>query len=97
MEIEDQISLCSQYYQRWKSLALSSRNLNDAKRFLEKAFFWLELQSAFITLFAAEQSKGKDPNFKKKILLAKVKLSKKLAEYAENVLNEIEGKGNLDG
>lgn len=92
MDIKDEISLCSENYEKWKALALSAENKEESKRFLEKAFFWLELQSAFITLFAAEQTKGKDPVFKKKLLLAKAKLSKKLAEYAESVLNEIEGK-----
>ncbi|MEM5772614.1 MAG: hypothetical protein QXL86_00060 [Candidatus Aenigmatarchaeota archaeon] len=92
MDINEEISLCSENYEKWKALALSAQNKEESKKFLEKAFFWLELQSAFITLFAAEQAKGKDPAFKRKLLLAKTKLSKKLAEYAENVLNEIEGK-----
>jgi hypothetical protein len=92
MDIKEEISLCSQNYEKWKALALSSQDKEESKRFLEKAFFWLELQSAFITLFAAEQSKGNDPFFKRKIMLAKARLSKKLAEYAEKVLNEVEGK-----
>jgi hypothetical protein len=92
MDIKEEISLCSQNYEKWKSLALSAQNKEESKKFLEKAFFWLELQSAFITLFAAEQSKGNDPLFKKKIMFAKARLSKKLAEYAERILNEIEGK-----
>ena len=90
MEIRDQISLCSQNYQKWKSLALSSSRKEEEKRFLEKAFFWLELQTAFVTLFAAEQSKGKDPAFMRKLMVAKAQLSKKLAEYAEKTLNEIQ-------
>jgi hypothetical protein len=92
MDIKEEISLCSQNYERWKALALSAQNREESKRFLEKAFFWLELQSAFITLFAAEQSKGNDPLFKKKIMLAKAMLSKKLVEYAEKILSEIERK-----
>jgi len=89
MNVEDQISLCSQNYQKWKGLALSSQNREESRKSLERAFFWLELQTAFITLIAAEQSKGNDPVFKRKILVAKARLSKKLAEYAENILNEI--------
>jgi hypothetical protein len=90
MEIKDQISLCSQHYHKWKDLALSSKDSAEGRKFLEKAFFWLELQTAFITLFAAEQSKGNDAEFKRKLLAAKANLSKKLAEYAENTLNEIQ-------
>jgi hypothetical protein len=91
MDIREEISLCSQNYERWKTLALSAQNKEESKRFLEKAFFWLELKSAFITLFAAEQTKGNDPIFKRKLILAKTRLSKKLAEYAEKILKEIEG------
>jgi len=89
MDIRNEISLCSQNYQKWKNLALSSRSPEEGKRFLEKACFWLELHSAFITLFAAEQSKGKDPVFKNKIMVAKASLLKKLSEYAEKTLNEM--------
>lgn len=91
MDINEEIYTCYENYQKWKSLALATTNEQESKKFMEKAFFWLELQSAFITLFAAEQIKGKDPVFKKKILLAKANLSKKLAEYAEKILNEIKG------
>ncbi|MEM5766533.1 MAG: hypothetical protein QW423_02795 [Candidatus Aenigmatarchaeota archaeon] len=92
MDIGEEILLCSENYEKWKALALSAQNKQESKKFFEKAFFWLELQSAFITLFAAEQAKGRDPIFKRKLILAKARLSKKLAEYAENVLNEIRGK-----
>jgi hypothetical protein len=89
MEIIDQISLCSQNYQKWKDLALFSQDREKSRQYLEKAFFWLELRSAFITLFAAEQAKGKDPVFKNKILMAKASLLRKLTEYAEKTLNEL--------
>ncbi|MEM5829607.1 MAG: hypothetical protein QW040_02815 [Candidatus Aenigmatarchaeota archaeon] len=92
MDFKEEISMCVENYEKWKALALSTPKKDESKKFLEKAFFWLELHSAFITLFAAEQIKGGDPLFKRKLLLAKARLSKKLVEYAEKVLNEIYGK-----
>ena len=89
MKLEYQISLCSQNYQKWKSLALSANSLEQAKQFLEKAFFWLELQTAFVTLFTIEQARGNDPNTKQKLIVAKTNLSKKLLDYAEKILDEI--------
>jgi len=89
MEIKDQISLCSQHYKRWKDMTLSSRTLEESKNCLEKAFFWLELQTAFIVLFALEKEKTKNPETRNKIMLAKARLCKKLAEYARQTLNEI--------
>ncbi|MEM5866392.1 MAG: hypothetical protein QXG39_00530 [Candidatus Aenigmatarchaeota archaeon] len=90
--MNEEISMCYENYQKWKRLALTTTSQQESKKFMEKAFFWLELQTAFITLFAAEQMRGKDPLFKRKILLAKANLSKKLAEYAEKILNEMDEK-----
>ncbi len=89
MSLEDQLSLCSEHYQKWKQIALTSEGLT-AKKATEHAFFWLELQSAFIILHAIEKTRT-DPQAKKKILLAKTNLSKRLADYAQDILDEIIG------
>jgi len=91
MDVKSQASTCSEHYNKWKSLALSSRTPEDSRKCLEKAFFWLELQTAFLVLFALEKTRGSDSNAKEKIMLAKARLCKKLAEYAKQTLNEIGG------
>ncbi len=88
MTIETQIRLCSYHYQKWKKMALEAKNLEDAKRFFEKAFFWLELQACYIALWSVEKT-ASNPKIKEKILDAKLRLSKKLAEYANKVLKEL--------
>jgi hypothetical protein len=85
MTIESQIAICSENYQRWKQVALGG----DAKA-MERAFFWLELQTAFITLHAIEQT-HQDRESKQKLISAKANLSKKLADYADEILSEIGG------
>lgn len=89
MSIGNQIALCSQHYQKWKGLALNSQNTVESRKALERAFFWLELQTAFITLHAIEQMKGRDPTVKRRLIIAKANLSKKLADYADEILNEV--------
>lgn len=89
MNFVEEISICSQNYEKWKSLALSSTNTEESKKYMEKAFFWLELHSAFVLLASAEETKGKDPAFKEKLMIAKARLSKKLSEYAKKLLNDI--------
>ena len=84
MTIQSQIALCSEHYQRWKDIALTRGDMKA----MEKAFFWLELQTAFIALHALEQSRN-DIKTKRKLIIAKTNLSKKLAEYANETLNEI--------
>jgi hypothetical protein len=89
MLLQDQVQKCSNHYQKWKDLALNSLDPKESKRCMEKAFFWLELQTAFITLFAIEQTKGKDVRIKRKLIEAKTNLSKKLADYAKQTLDEM--------
>jgi len=89
MILQDQIQKCSTNYLKWKGLALNTLDPRESRKCLEKAFFWLELQTAFVTLFAVEQTKGKDPKIKRKILMAKANLSRRLADYARQTLDEI--------
>lgn len=90
MSFEEQIGMCSQHYQKWKDLALTAKDQLETKRFTERAFFWLELQTAFITLWSIEQAKGKDPIVKKQIMIAKKNLTNKLTQYIEQTLKELE-------
>jgi predicted RNA-binding protein Jag len=89
MSIETQLALCSERFQRWKNEALIKTDSEQAKKSMKKAFFWKELQAAFIALHAIEQTNGKDNEVKKKLIYAKANLSKKLAEYAQETLDEM--------
>ncbi len=89
MAVQDQIATCSRQYARWKELALKAQTMPELKMYLKKAMFWMELQSAFVALWSVEQIKGNDPEVKRKLIIAKSNLSKKLADYAQKVLSEI--------
>ncbi|MEM7825020.1 MAG: hypothetical protein QXO27_03545 [Candidatus Aenigmatarchaeota archaeon] len=89
MSLQSQIQLCLINYQKWKDQALFSKDASESKKCMDRAFFWLELQTAFIVLSALEQTKGNDKEFKKKLIRAKTNLCKKLAEYAKELLDEI--------
>jgi len=89
MSFEDQLEICSFHYNKWKNAALAASNKDEVKKNLEKAFFWLELQTAFIALDSVEKYQGKDPKVKNKLLIAKTNLSKKLANYANGILDEM--------
>ncbi len=85
MSIQAQVAMCTEHYKRWKDTALSTGD----KKAMEKAFFWLELQSAFMALHTIEQVKGSDASTKRKLIIAKTNLSKRLADYAKEVMDEI--------
>jgi hypothetical protein len=89
MSFEDQLEICSFHYNKWKNAALVAENKEEIRKNLEKAFFWLELQTAFIALNSVEKYQGKDPKMKNKLLIAKTNLSKKLANYANQVMDEM--------
>jgi hypothetical protein len=88
MIIQHQIDLCSRQYRKWKEIALKANSITSIKKSMERALFWLELQSAFLALWYIEQN-AKDAEIKKKILFAKVNLAKKLTEYAAGILKEL--------
>jgi len=90
MNFQYQINLCSQNYQKWKSLALTANSSQEANKYLERAFFWLELQTAFITLWSVEKAEGKNPEVKNKIFTAKANLTKKLADYVDQTFRELD-------
>lgn len=89
MSIESQLALCSQHYQKWKNIALTATDIDESKKAMNRAFFWLELRTAFMGLHAVEQMKGQDNTVKEKLIVAKANLSRKLADYAQEILNEI--------
>ena len=70
-------------------MALESDSMTELKACLKKAMFWMELQTAFVTLWSVEQIRGEEPEIKRRLILAKSNLSKKLADYAQDVLDEI--------
>lgn len=79
-----QISSCSKQFKVWKELALSTNNIVETKKFLEKALFWLELQTALIFLWNFENFSSKQ-----KVIKARMNICKKLIEYAKRSLEEI--------
>jgi hypothetical protein len=88
MNLQEKLELCSSYYKKWKEKALSSQNLEQIKSAMQKAFFWIELHSAFLILEAMDQ-KSNNPENLKRIILARANLAKKLVEYSEKILEEI--------
>ena len=89
MSVETQIATCSEHYQMWKDRALFTNDGYQAKKAVERAFFWMELRSAFMFLHMVERTKGNDGETKEKLIKAKLNLSKKLSEYLKERLKEI--------
>jgi hypothetical protein len=89
MNLQEKLELCSSYYKKWKEKALSSQNLEQGIKAMQRAFFWLEMHSAFLTLELMEHRASSEESLRK-LILAKANLAKKLIEYSEDILEEIE-------
>ena len=89
MSMETQITTCNEHYQMWKDKALFTNDISEARKAVERAFFWMELRSAFLFLMAVEKTNGNDSETKEKLIKAKINLSRKLSEYAQELLNEL--------
>lgn len=83
------IKTCSTHYENWKDEALNSKNPEEMKKFLEKAFFWLELQTNLLILWTVENTMNGDPVIKEKVEKAQININNKIMEYANSVIKDL--------
>ncbi len=84
MDIREQLEICYRNYKKWKEKAFLSSE-KDAKEAIERAFFWLEMHSAFFTIGVLERTQINNKENLQKLLLMKMKLLEKLSEYAKTL------------
>jgi len=84
------IETCTPHYQTLKKEALKAKDPEKVKRFLEKAFFWSELQSNLMVLWTIEQTMGNDEKIKEKVENAQININKKIMDYANSVIEDFE-------
>ena len=89
MEPREIIKTCSMHYNTWKTEALKAENSEEIKKFLNKAFFWLELQNNLLMVWTIENAMGNDPKIKEKIEKAQLNINKKITDYASEVLKDL--------
>ena len=89
LEPREIIRTCSTHYQNWKKEALLAKTPEDTKKFLEKAFFWLELQSNLLILWTVKNTMTDDPVVQEKVEKAQININKKIVEYASSVIEEL--------
>ncbi|MGC8812628.1 MAG: hypothetical protein ACP5O8_03545 [Candidatus Aenigmatarchaeota archaeon] len=85
----NELEFCTEKYKKWKTIALTSEDLEEAKKAAQKAFFWLELYSAYLAVLTMEKFGKKDLKSRNKIFLARIKICKKLNEYSRQMLNDL--------
>jgi len=83
------IDTCSSHYEYWKKEVLNASDSVSRKKAMERAFFWLEAQSSLLILWTIENMNENNSETQQKIFDAKTNLSRKLIDYAEDILKEL--------
>jgi hypothetical protein len=87
LDLKQQLEICYRNYKKWKELAFSSDGI-ESKKAMERAFFWLEMHSAFFAVGTLEKSKNMDKEDMLKLIQLKSKLVERLAEYAKTLIED---------
>jgi hypothetical protein len=89
MQPREIIKTCTTHYQTWKNEALKANNTEEMRKFMDKAFFWLELQNNLLILWTIETTMGNDPKVKEKLDKAELNVNRKITDYASQVLRDM--------
>jgi hypothetical protein len=87
MEIKQQLEICYRNYKKWKELAFSLSG-EESQKAMERAFFWLEMHSAFFAVGALEKSRKMNKEDVLRLIQLKSKLVERLAEYAKTLVED---------
>ena len=93
-DIQRHISMCTRHHVRWKRMVGFARTERERERYLERAVFWLEMQTALVSLWAAEQ-KASGPEMKRRLVEAKSNLLVRIASYGRTIEDEADQPNRL--
>ena len=88
MNLKEQLEICYRNYKRWKELAFSLSGIESQKA-MERAFFWLEIHSAFFAVGTLEKTRKMSKDDKARLIQLKAKLIERLAEYAKTLIDDL--------
>lgn len=85
--LQRHIGMCTKNHARWKRMASFARTREERDRYIERSIFWLEMQTALVSLWAVEQ-KSNDVESRKILTEAKSNLLVKIANYGKTIEDE---------
>jgi len=87
MSLKEQLEMCYKNYKKWKELAFSLDG-TESQKAMERAFFWLEMHSAFFAVGILEKTRKMSKDDAIKLIQLKSKLIERLVEYAKTLIEE---------
>ena len=83
------IDMCSKHYNEWKDEALKAETKEEMLKYINKSFFWMELQSNLIVLWTVENSFKDDAKIQAKVGDAEANINKKIMDYIDTVFKDL--------
>lgn len=87
MDLQKQISMCARHHAKWRRAASFARDTAQRKKYLERAVFWMEMQTDLVSVWS-EEKKDPTPNTRRKLMETKSSISSRLASYGRNLADE---------
>jgi hypothetical protein len=87
MDLKQQLEICYRNYKKWKELAFSLNGIESQKA-MERAFFWLEMHSAFFAIGTIEKVRKMSKEDVWRLIQLKSKLVERLSEYAKTLIED---------
>jgi hypothetical protein len=87
MDLKQQLEICYRNYKKWKELAFSLNGIESQKA-MERAFFWLEMHSAFFAIGTIEKVRKTNKEDILRLIQLKSKLVERLSEYAKTLIED---------
>jgi hypothetical protein len=83
------VEMCSKHYNDWKDHCLKADTMEEMVKYFNKSFFWLELQSNLLVLWAIENSFSEDAKIQEKVMAAETNINKKIMDYIDSVFKDL--------
>ena len=83
------VDMCSKHYNEWRDQALKAETKEEMMKYLNKSFFWMELQSNLLVLWTVENSFSEDQAIQDKVILAETNINKKIMDYMDTVFKDL--------
>ena len=85
--MKQQLEICYKNYKKWKELAFSLNGIESQKA-IERAFFWLEMHSAFFAVGTLEKTRKMNKDEVVRLIEIKSKLIERFVEYAKTLIDD---------
>lgn len=87
-DLQRHISMCTRHHAKWKRMVSFARTEGEREKYLERARFWLDMQSTLVSLWSMEQ-RANGSEARNRLADAKSRILTKMTGYGRELSGEI--------